>query len=259
MTNSTKTLTAENLFFAKTIVQQLDALSKLRQTWESTDYAKANDGLYALLSKCLAIYQDKFLKGDKHDQRNLRTELTIKLKAANVKVQKNSNTLTMLARFVFSSDRKRAHGYAYVLIAAISHHITAKDLPKYIINAGGIEEIKRTMIKKEEAIIKQGLITQAKVKVNAEIELAKINPLAQVEIAGLTGDYAVLLIKPGVDGTASVLGSLSDVNEALVNALLLRMAKQRVTVDGENVQLGKEMQDMLAQASANEPMLAKAA
>jgi hypothetical protein len=176
-----------------------------------------------------------------------------------VKVQKNSNTLTMLARFVFCSDRKRAHGYAYVLMAAISHSVTAEGLPKFIIDAGGIEEIKRKMVKSEEAILRKAQVEQAKGKVDAEIELAKINPLAQVQIAGLTGDYAVLLVKPSVDGTVSVLGSLSDANEALVNALLVRMAKQRVTVEDEDAQLGKETQDMLSQVAANDPVLAKAA
>lgn len=245
--------------FAKSIVQQLDALSKQRQTWETTDYAKANDGLYALLSTCLAVYQNKFLNGSKDEQRALRAELTTKLKAENVKVQKNSNTLTMLARFVFCSDRKRAHGYAYVLMAAISHNVTAEGLPKFILAAGGIEEIKRTMVKSEEAIIKKAKVENAKGKVDAEIERAKINPLAQVQISGLTGDYAVLLVKPGVDGTVSVLGSLSDANEALVKALLLRMAKQRVTVEDEDAQLGKEAQDMFSQVAANESVLTKAA
>lgn len=249
----------KNDIFAKSIVQQLDALSTERQTWETTVYAKANDCLYSLLSKCLAVYQDKFLKGEKHDQRALRTELTIKLKAAKVKIQINSNTLTMLARFVFCSDRKRAHGYANVLTAAISQNISAEDLPNFIINSGGIEEIKRKMVKSEEAILRKTQVEQAKGKVDAEIELAKINPLAQVQITGLTGDYAVLLVKPGVDGTVSVLGSLSNVNEALVNALLVRMAKQRVTAEDEDAQLGKEVQDMFSQGAANEPVLAKAA
>jgi nuclear transport factor 2 (NTF2) superfamily protein len=67
-------------------------------------------------------------------------------------VQKNSTTLTMFIRYVFGSDRKRAHGYAYVLKAAISHGIRADGLEKFIFDEGGIEEIKRKMVASEKAI-----------------------------------------------------------------------------------------------------------
>ena len=245
--------------FAGSIVQRLDALSVKRDNWERTDFKKANDGLVALLAECLGLYTTEFLTVDDAHRKALREALSTKLKAAGVKVQKNTTTLTMLVRYVFNSDRKRAHGYAYVLMAALADKIAAADLAGYIANAGGIEEIKRRMVKSTEALAKQAQIKQAKSKVEAEIELAEIAPLAEVRIAGLTGDYVVLLAKPGVDGKATIVGTLSDVSEGMVNALLERMARQRVIVDAESAALAKEATDFMAVPASNDTQAKKAA
>jgi hypothetical protein len=260
-----KTLVAQQIAeqnrnsLVSSIVQQLDALSAKRDSWEQTDFKKANDGLYALLAECLGLYESQFVKVSNNARKALRDELGVKFKAAGLKVQKNTTTLTMLVRYVFSSDRKRAHGYATVLAAAMAEKVAAADLPAFIAKAGGVEEIKRSMVKSADALAKQEQIKQAKSSVAAEIELAQIAPLAQVQIAGLTGKYVVLLAKPGVDGTATIVGSLSDVNDALVNALLERMAKHRVSVNAENMALAKEATDMLAGKASNDASVQKAA
>ena len=241
------------------IVQQLDALSAKRDNWEHTDYKKANDGRDVLLADCLGLYYTEFVNVSVAERKALRDGLTDKLKSAGVKVQKNTTTLTMLVRYVFSSDRKRAHGYANVLTAALAEKVAAADLAAFIAKEGGIEEIKRKMVKSAEALAKQAQIKQAKNNVAAEIELAQIAPLAEVQIAGLTGNYVVLLAKPGVDGSVTVVGTLSDVSDGMVNALLERMARQRVTVEAESKALAKEVTDMLGGNASNDANLQKAA
>lgn len=163
MSNTAKNLSADNLAFAKSIVQQLDVLSVRRREWEATDYRKANDGLYALLADCLDVYNARFVKGSLDDQKALRRSLIERLQADNVRVVKTSTTLTMLARFVFNSDRKRAQGYGYVLAAAVSHGIQAAGFPAWVVGEGGIEEIKRLMVKKPAAIAKQEAVKAATV------------------------------------------------------------------------------------------------
>jgi hypothetical protein len=239
----------ETVTFVKNTVVQLDALRTRRVSWEATDYKKANDGLYGLLADTLAIYDDKFLKATDQERKDLRKELEGKLKADGIKVQKNTTTLTMLVRFVFGSDRKRAHGYTYVLKAAVSHSVTAKVLPEYIAEQGGIEEIKRKMVQSDAAKQRQVEVEQAKTKVLADLELANIKPLAKVKLAGLTGKYAILLAKPGVDGEAAIVGTLSDIEDALYNALIKKMAKVKAADIAENTALKKEATDLLAPAN----------
>ena len=114
----------------------------------------------------------------------LRSELIARLSEMKIKTQKNSPTLTLFVRYVFSSDRKRAHGYSYVLNAAISHGITAAQLPQWIVSEGGIEEIKRKMVQSDESKERQAKRKQAKDTAEQMIAEAHVNPIATVAVDG---------------------------------------------------------------------------
>ena len=228
MSNAKATPSVSQVPFVKSIVQQLDDLCARREQWETTDYKKANEGLYKMLGDTLAVYDTHFVKGNEKEQKILRASLIQRLKADGIRVVKTSTTLTMLARVVFNSDRKRAQGYAYVLTAAVSHKVKSVDFPAWVVKQGGLEEIKRLMVKKPEAIAKLAAVKQATEAVKGDVELNKLQPLASVKLEGVSGEYAVLLAKPNVDGGVDIVGSLSEANDALVNALILRMAKAQV-------------------------------
>ena len=257
--NAVFTPSAADVAFTNTTVQSLDGLLARRQQWEATDYKKANDGLYALLADCLELFNKQFMSADATGQKALRLDLTAKLKAGGVKVQKTSPTLTMFVRYVFGSGRKRAQGYAYVLKAAISHGIAAKDLADYIIAEGGIEEIKRKMVMKEETIARRAAVESAKVSVKAAAELASVMPLASVPLAGVSGTYAVLLAQPTPDGMVNIISVLSDVKDTLVETLFAQMAKRKVEEDAADATVINEASDLLAGTSANAAVLAKQA
>jgi hypothetical protein len=168
----------------------------------------------------------------------------------------------MFVRYVFNSDRNRAHGYANVLLAAIEAGIDPKDLPDFIIEAGGIEEIKRRQVKSATAIAKQDKLNAAKAEVKHEIEMASaMTPLATVAIDELTGSYALMLVKPKLSGTADVVGTLSDLPESLVEALIARMAKARVQEMLKEELVAKADQDILAASlsASNDPQMKVAA
>lgn len=251
--NKAADVAAKAQAFAASIVQQLDVLSVRRKEWEATDYKKANDGLYTLLADCLEVYDARFVKGSDADKKALRASLMQRLQADGVRVVKTSTTLTMLARYVFNSDRKRAQGYGYVLAAAVSHGKTAEEFPSWVTSEGGLEEIKRKMVKSEASKMRQSAVETAAAAVKGELELNTLQPLAHVKLDGLTGNYAVLLAKPNDDGGVDIVGSLSEVNDALVNALILRMAKQlaaKTLADAElGSQVSKEQADLLGAAN----------
>jgi hypothetical protein len=261
MSQTAKPLSTNSVAFANSIVQQLDVLSVRREQWEKNEYKKANDGLYALLAECLDVFNARFVKGSAEDQIALRRTLIKRLQADGIRVVKTSTTLTMLARFVFNSDRKRAQGYGYVLAAAVSHRVEATDFPAWVFKQGGLEEIKRLMVKKAEAIAKQEAVKAATVSVKGELEHNAVKPLAHVSLNGLSGTYAVLLVKPCVNGGADIVGTLSDINEAMVNALVQRMAKAQVAdaveLKGLAQQTQRENSDLLA--VANDEQISKVA
>lgn len=246
---------ATNVAFSNTTVATLDALRAQRITWEATDYKKANEGLYDLLARCLDLFNNKFVVATEDDRKTLRLDLEAKLKADGLKTQRNTTTLTMFVRFVFGNDRKRAHAYTYVIKAAISHAVTADNLATYITNEGGIEEIKRKMVVKEETLQKRAELAKAQEAVVADLEVAKIKPLATVKLGNIKGDYAVLVAKPNVDGNTDIIGVLGDVNEALYNALLKKLAKQHVEVTAGKAAMATEVNDLLDVSSNDDTLI----
>lgn len=249
------TPSATNVAFANDAVATLDALRAKRITWEATDYKKANEGLYDLLAQCKKLFDEQFVKATDDNRKTLRMDLEAKLKADGLKAQRNTTTLTMFVRYVFGNDRKRAHAYTYVIKAAISYEVAAENLPAYITNEGGIEEIKRKMVVKEETLQKRAELAKAQEAVVADLEVAKIKPLATVKLGNIKGDYAVLVAKPNVNGNTDIIGVLGDVNEALYNALLKKLAKQHVEVTAEKTAMATEVSDLLDVSSNDDTLV----
>lgn len=251
--------TKENLVFSNGIVQQLDDLVVQRKLWESTDYQKANEGLYNLLARCLEVFNSRFLKGTEDDRKTLRRDLVARLKTDGIKIQSNSTTLTVFVRFVFGSDRKRAHGYTYVLKAAISHEIQPSQFSAWLTEQGGVEEVKRQMVVDEEAITRRLTLETAKLKVLSDLEAAYTNPIAKVTVPGMSGEFGLLLVRPSPDGVSTVIAALSPLDEVLRSAMLARLSKQRVAIDSANEALKKEHSDLMALQASNDQSLQKAA
>jgi len=240
---------SDNLAYAAMTVQSLDALAAKRETWESTDFKKANDGLYSLLADCLDVFNGQFVNALDAERKTLRMQLTGRLKAAGIKVQSNTTTLNMFVRYVFGSDRKRAHGYAYVLSAAIAESIEPVLLADWIRQSGGIEKIKRKMVRSEESQLKQQKLQAEQSAVLADFAQADTQDLQRVNVGAMSGEYGLILVKPNPDGSVSVLESLSDISEGLFNELVRRIAKDRVENNATRAQLNAEADALKAKSA----------
>ena len=102
----------------------------------------SNEGLYALLAKCLRVYE--IMSEDSPQGTKLRDEFDAYIKAAKLKFSGDTHTANKIARIVFDTDRKRASAYGVVLRLAIAQGKTHADLPAFIRNAGGIEKLRLT-------------------------------------------------------------------------------------------------------------------
>ena len=251
---------AVNIAFANSIVQSLDALSLARENWEQTAFKKANEGLYDLLAQCLDVFKSKFIEAKKEDQKTLRSELISRLNEKKIKTQMNSPTLSLFVRFVFCSDRKRAHGYSYVLNAAISYDINAGQLPQWIVDQGGIEEIKRKMVQSTEAKARQEKRKKAKETAEQMIVEAQVNPLATVTIDGFMPQQRnIMLAVADVNGNFNVTYVLTEVSDSLYNALLKQAAKKIVETDDAENALITEATKLKKRSAANDQVMDKAA
>jgi hypothetical protein len=50
-----------------------------------------------------------------------------------------------------SRHSERAQGYSYVIAAVVSHGVQASDFADWAVNQGGIEKVKRMMVKSEKS------------------------------------------------------------------------------------------------------------
>ena len=253
MSKKTFAPSALNIAVADAIVLSLDALSVARDNWEQTAFKTSNEGLYDLLSQCQDVFETKFVKGSKDDQRTLRGELISRLNQMKVKTQKNSPTLSLFVRFVFCSDRKRAHGYSYVLNAAISHGVNASQLPAWIKSEGGIEEIKRKMVQSDEAKARQEKRALAKETAEQQIVEAQVSPLATVAVDGFIPSTRNIMLAVGdVNGNFNVTYVLTEVSDGLYNALLKQAAKQIVSAEEKDAALTTEAANYKQTPAAND-------
>jgi len=171
--------------FVTSLVAELDSLSANCISWEKTSFKKANEELYGLLAHCLSIFETRFKHASDEQRAALRKEVLARLQARNIRVVKQSATLTMFVRLLFNSDRKRANSYAYVLTAAMTHGVTSAELAEWIAQTGGIEEVKRRHLVKPETAQRQAELAQTRQRLESEIAQAHDAPLAQVALSGL--------------------------------------------------------------------------
>lgn len=165
-----------------------------------------------MLAHCLSIFETRFKHASDEQRAALRKEVLARLQARNIRVVKQSATLTMFVRLLFNSDRKRANSYAYVLTAAMTHGVTSAELAQWIAQTGGIEEVKRRHLVKPETAQRQAELAQTRQRLESEIEQAHDAPLAQVALSGLEGDYVLLLARPNGDGQGQGQNGINLIN-----------------------------------------------
>ena len=228
------------LEFTDSLVSELDQLADACAAWEAGAFATANEGLYSLLASCLSIYSNRFLKGSDDDRKALRTELVNRLRANGIGAKKSTMTMTLLIRFIFKADSRRAHAYSYVMRAALEAGVAAAQLPDFIRAAGGVEEIRRKAVVSEEAAKRREAVAAARQNVELAIELATVNPLAVIDAPkGVElGNYCLVVGLPQPDKTIALVTVLGAAPDHMVDRIKTILAKQSIDRAAE-VELGQ--------------------
>lgn len=124
----------------ETSVNAIERLIAAKNEWEQSTYRKANDELYALLAQCLELYNQMAGNGAEAKAQRVFFEKYIEQKG--IKVTTTSHTLVKIAKCVFGDNRRRASAYGIVLRTALTEGIAPANLPAFIRERGGVEEIR---------------------------------------------------------------------------------------------------------------------
>lgn len=195
--------------------KELEAIAVAKDTWEATAYRTSNDQLYALLQRCYGLY--KLMCCDGESAKQLVVDVDKYLADKGYKVASSSHTLAKIVKAVFGVDRRRVSAYSIALRAALAANVDVVNIPQYIRNSGGVEELR--LAKSANAKTSKEKAALAKASVNSNVLLAVDLGLAPETLdTAKVGTQHVLIVTQRADGAFDVNALVS--STAAVNAAL---------------------------------------
>ena len=211
--------TETNATVAVAIQTRIDALIAQRKTWQHGVYTKSNDELYLLLDECYVFYKE--LSGNDKDAKAAQVALNQVMFAAGVGFNKSTHMLAKVVKFVFDGvDRRRVSSYSLVLREALAQEIVAGDIPAFITNGGGVEEIRRSK-SKTATTSKQKAEFGKKVVERNQLAVINSDSVAQKLDVTKVGQMLVAIVVQQADGSLIVrelVDSATALNAALASA-----------------------------------------
>ncbi len=130
--------------------KRFETICKRREKWEQTVFSTANKGLYEMLADLYKIYEE-MNDDDRAIERN-RAWLAKDAKRREIPFKRNNPSLIeLLVKVAFTGtvkDSKRISTYVRVLdVIANTEGVYAADIPKWIEEHGGIEQIRQQTAK----------------------------------------------------------------------------------------------------------------
>lgn len=206
--------------------QKLEQLALKRESWEFGVYRTAKIELYTLLAECYDFY--KSMEGNTDAAKAKRKALVDCCNVRGFSFRDSTHSINRIVACVFGVDRRRVSAYATAMREAIRQGIEPNALVDYLINAGGIEEVRAN--KTGKALASKDKAALAAKDINAEkLGTVKGTELAQKLDAGKIGAHTVLLGTWNADGSIdvrAVVNSASVLKSALACHYTAEKAKR---------------------------------
>lgn len=221
-----------------TVYQRLEDLIVQREVWEDEIFRASNDRLYSILQDCYALY--KSCNNTAASER-LTDALTQHANLKGFALKASAHTLTKIVKCVFGEDRRRASAYSIALRTAHAAGIKPDDLPQYIRDNGGVEEVrlaKSNAMKPAEKVAKAANFVAAK-----DLAVVQTPAVTALLDTAKVDEFVVLVAQQGADGTLTikaVVSSTTVVNAALASVysqnrkvMKTKSTEQAVTTDAD--------------------------
>lgn len=221
-----------------TTYQRLENLMVQRQVWEDEIFRVSNDRLYSILQNCYSLYVQT---GSKADAKALNDALERHANLKGFALKASAHTLTKIVKCVFGADRRRASAYSIALRTAHAARVKAEDLPQFIRERGGVEEVrlaKSNALKPADKAAKASdLVAPTSLAVVQTPDIAALLDTAKID------EFVVLVAQQGANGALTVkavVTSKTVVDAALASVysqnrkeLAAKSAEQAVTSDAD--------------------------
>jgi hypothetical protein len=197
----------------------IEVLIKQRIDWENNELTAANDGLYALLQHCYSL--NNAMSGTGITAKALKKGLANYIQLQGYIFTDATPLIAKIVKCVFGVDRRRVNAYVSALKVAIAEKKQVMELPKFFKEKGGIEEVRRTHIKKPKTLKEKAALGRAVLEgaVLAKVSGDSLNAKFSTESLE---EGVVLLATREDDGTFAVRQVLQ--NQSVVNSALATFA-----------------------------------
>ena len=199
----------------QTAYQRLENLIVERQVWEDEVFRASNDRLYSILQDCYALYVKA---GTRDEAKALNDALAQHANLKGFALKASAHTLTKIVKCVFGADRRRASAYSIALRTAHAARIKPDDLPQFIREKGGVEEVRlakgNAMKPADKAVKAADFVASSELAVVQTPAVTALLDTAKVD------EFVVLVAQQGADGSLTikaVVSSTSVVNAALAS------------------------------------------
>ena len=130
------------------LIAEADLVANEHEVYHEHFVTRANETLYKLLANMLKVCLDIEASGESvRVVKEMRSKL---LADYGLKTQANSRISTIVVRYIVRSGRKTAHVYGRVIDVALANNISPEQLPDFIREKGGIEQIRTSIASSEE-------------------------------------------------------------------------------------------------------------
>jgi hypothetical protein len=126
----------------KEIGAVVDRLIADRKHWEANEFSSSNQRKYQILQSCHILY--KSMAGVTGEKLALKRAFNHYCKEHGYNFKDSTHLMVKVVTCVFGNEnRRRVSSYAKALRVAIEKGIGSMDIPKFLSDSGGVEEIRR--------------------------------------------------------------------------------------------------------------------
>jgi hypothetical protein len=193
----------------------ISTLVEQRKQWELGAYARSNDELYDLLTRCYQVYET--MCSNTFFAPVMRMSLQEYMTANSITCNKNSHNLIKIVKCVFgTADARRVSTYSLALRAAAEAKINSKELKQFIKDKGGVQELR---LCKQNAMKTADKAAQAKAALAGTTagEVSSSTLMQQVDMSN-AGELVVLIATQQANGTFALHAAVT--NASVVNVAL---------------------------------------
>ena len=186
-----------------------------QEIWLNGVHRTANEQLYVILQRCYHLYS--LMASDKAQNESLKAAIERHNNERNLGIDTKSHTMTNIIKVVFGADRRRASSYSSALRVALAEKVEVQDLPKFLRDAGGVEEVRRQQtnggapkVDKVEAVVRQ--------IANVNLAVIDADAVSSKLDCGAIGKHVILVATQDINGTL-IINSVVQ-TEGVANAVL---------------------------------------